>query len=97
MQFLNTFLKTLVIGMGILIVVGVIVLAVLVAKKMNTPSAETSALSITLPADFSPDTFSHTPNTIGFWSKTQKKILIFSRKSGKLVKEIKIESAPSGL
>ena len=91
------FLKTLVIGMGILIVAGVIVLAVLVAKKMNTPSAETSALSITLPADFSPDTFSHTPNTIGFWSKTQKKILIFSRKSGKLVKEIKIESAPSGL
>ena len=90
------YLKALVIGMGILIVVGIIFVAILITKKMTPTSAQTTHLSITLPRNVTPSSFSIDENTIGFWDKNKNRILFFSRKNGQFLEEVTLSITQEG-
>ncbi len=90
------YLKALVIGMGILIVVGIIFVAILITKKMTPTSAETTHLSITLPCNMTPSSFSIDESAIAFWDKSKNRILIFSRKNGQFLEEIILSFTQEG-
>ncbi len=87
------FLKTLVIGMGMLIIVGVVFVAVLISKKMSSTSVQTPPLSITLPRGAVAGGFSHDETTLAVWDKTQNRIFIYNRKDGQLMQEVVLKPA----
>lgn len=80
------FLKSLVIGMGVLIVAGLVFVAVLIGKRLNETSVTALPISLADAETFIP--VSATDDAVTLWSASKKEVRIISRKNGKTLQVI---------